>query len=482
MEKHPFFLITLLVLSTIVIVLAESVEGNRFFIVMSESLCSIGNGSKSELGRYEPCLTLKQFISVFNNHSYDSIIITLELDSGDHTLDSLLTISNITSLTINSTTATVICSEKDARLKLYSIQDITIRGITFLSCGKIEVLHVNWFTFESSSLQMSQNGSLVLEHVLSATITGSMFLQMHSCCDRAAALNIHESSILVQHCAFLNNIGYRIGAIHATLSTITVNSSIFENNTALLFGIHLYGSAAVIHVLNRAQKNKTVSVVNCKFSNNVGKRHGSIYIDGSIGLFNSTFVNNTAGYRGGALYSICNDNQVIVSQNNFVHITGGVISIIGTNISLSISQNSFVSNMLSRLRGGALYLSVTDSEVSITDSNFINTTSPQFSDMREGGAALISMHGTSSLFISQSTFNKNSAEQRGGALSIYLFDPNSSVSIYQSSFTGNRVKHEGGAVFMYIKFNSSVFVDFSNFVENKATIHGGAVYIETKTR
>ena len=121
MEKHPFFLITLLVLSTIVIVLADSVEGNRFFIVTSESLCSIGNGSKSELGRYEPCLTLKRFISVFNNHSYDSIIITLELDSGDHTLDSLLTISNITSLTINSTTATVICSEKDARLKLYSI-------------------------------------------------------------------------------------------------------------------------------------------------------------------------------------------------------------------------------------------------------------------------------------------------------------------------------------------------------------------------
>ena len=266
MEKHTFLLITLLILSTTGSVLAESVEGDRFFIVISDNLC---NGSTSELGRYESCLTLKQFISVFNNsHSYDSII--LELDSGDHTLDSLLTISNITSLTINSTTATVICSRKDARLKLNSIQDITIRGITFLSCGEIEVVHVNWFIFENSSLQMSQNGSFVLEHVLDGTITGSMFSQMHSCCDRAAVLNIHESSILVQHSMFLNNVGYRSGAIHATLSTITVSSSIFENNTALLSGFYLYGSAAAIHVLNGAQKNKTVSVVNCKFSNNVG--------------------------------------------------------------------------------------------------------------------------------------------------------------------------------------------------------------------
>lgn len=476
MEKHPFLLITLLILSTTGSVLAESMEGDRFFIVTSDNPC---NGSISELGKYESCLTLKQFISVFNSHSYDSII--LELDLGDHTLDSLLTISNITSLTINSTTATVIYSRKDARLKLNSIQDITIRGITFLSCGEIEVVHINWFTFENSSLQNSQNGSLVLEHVLDATIKGSMFSQMHSCCDRTAVLNIHESSILVQHCVFLNNVGYRSGAIHATLSTITVNSSIFENNTALLFHISLHGSAAAIHVLNGAQKNKTVSVVNCKFSNNVGKRRGSIYVDGSIRLFNSTFENNTAGYRGGALYSISNDNQVIISQNDFSHNTGGVLVIIGTNVSVSISQNRFVSNILSRLRGGALYLSVTDGEVSITDSIFINTTSPKFRDMREGGAALISIHGTSSLFISQSTFSNNSAEQRGGALSIYLFDPNSSVSIYQSSFTGNRVRYRGGAVFVYIKFNSSMIVDFSNFIENDAISNGGAVYIDTVT-
>ena len=123
-------------------------------------------------------ITLQQFVERFTNDNYHSLAnITLELDSGEHSVDSTLSIFNITLFTMSSDAAatTIICSQPGVRLQLHSIQEVVISGT---GCKEIEISFVNQFRFENSSFQYSPNGSLILNHAANATVTGSSFLKV----------------------------------------------------------------------------------------------------------------------------------------------------------------------------------------------------------------------------------------------------------------------------------------------------------------
>ena len=113
-----------------------------------------------------PCLTLQQFVERFTNDSYQNLTnITLELDSGEHNLNSTLSVFNVTLFTMRSdTAATIIFSQPSVRLQLCFIEDVIISGITFIGCKEIEIAFVDQFRFENSSFESSPNGSLILNH------------------------------------------------------------------------------------------------------------------------------------------------------------------------------------------------------------------------------------------------------------------------------------------------------------------------------
>lgn len=87
---------------------------------------------------------------------------------------------------------------------------------------------------------------------------------------------------------------------------------------------------------------------------------------------------------------------------------------------------------------------------------------------REGGA-VYSFAPSTSLYISNSSFNNNSSEVYGGALSAY----NSSIAISDSSFKENLTNDEqGGAAY----FSSpDVKIDETSFVLNSSLDYGGAI-------
>ena len=199
------------------------------------------------------------------NSSYQNLTnITLELDSGEHGLDSTLSIFSTTLFTMRSDmVATIICSQPSARLQLHFIEDVIISEITFVGCKEIEISFVDQFRFENSSFQSSPNGSLVLNHITNTIVTGSSFTEVSQRqCDKAALIT-NNSSVLVQHCIFSNS----QTCIYNTLSALIIDSCVFVNNS-LLGCDQEFHTTAMITALNGPQTSRSMTVTNSDFVDN----------------------------------------------------------------------------------------------------------------------------------------------------------------------------------------------------------------------
>ena len=207
-------------------------------------------------------------------------------------------------------------------------------------------------------------------------------------------------------------------------------------------------------------------ILNCKFINNGGddSLYGScIDVESSNLLIKGTsFINNTVGHSdaigGGALYVNSTD----------------------LNIENCIFENN------TAISGAHIYLSDDSGDVIIKGSSFIKGKSVTGS----GGSAIVNNNKFSTLKISNSEFNFNSAVNGGAVYCIGRlivaysnFTNNTAVSggaIYSRGqlsmdnvrFVNNSAV-DGGAVYI---FDGAVF-DHVSFIENKASGHGSAIYL-----
>ena len=131
MEKQLF---SVLILLSVTI---NHVACDRFYIVTSPSSSCPGQFTG------EPCLTLQQFASSPGR----SLSVSVIMESGNHTLSSELSLSNIFNLTVspldsNSIYPRVICtgtssssSTAGGRLLLTSITHVQLQGVSFVDCA-----------------------------------------------------------------------------------------------------------------------------------------------------------------------------------------------------------------------------------------------------------------------------------------------------------------------------------------------------------
>ena len=519
MEKLHAIVLCFLMLAPITF---QSVKGETFFIVTtSERPCfesgssdySYGSGHPenidgSFIDEEPPCLTLQQFVERFTNDSYQNLAnITLELDSGEHILNSTLSIFNITSFALKSdTVATIICSQPGVRLLLHSVEDIIISGVTFVGCKEIEIVFVDQFRFENSSFQSSPNGSLILNHTLNATVIGSSFLELTQSDCLKAAMTINKSSVLIQFCIFSNS----QAGIYSTHSAITIDSCTFVNNSLLTSEV-LYDKSAIVTVINWPLTSETVTVTNSCFTDNykIPDDYYDLYTtksvviidhDGPMLVLNNSFVNNTGIHE--LLETSTTSSQIIMDHNNFYdnEIIDTAVRVYAVNASITITHNNFTDN-----NATAVVLDTTDGMVTITDSTFSRNRPGQRSLRGYGAVAIecgyhcrlddysplnVSIRIIQCLFISnyfpmravgielnmrtgsisiiQSTFIANLASEIGAAVTI---DTNSSVLIDSCTFIGNKGNY-GGAV--HIQHASSVLINGTNFLNNQGSMYRGA--------
>ena len=405
--------------------------GEKIFIVpILDSPCPEGRndstgsgygfGDISESQRERLCLTLELFARQINaSVGIVPLDQMLKLASGEHSLDSLLNLSNITTFTMISEGAIIMCSTQNASIQLCSIENIAVSGITFIGCGEINVSYVEQFTFENSSIRMSY---LILYQISNATVTNSTFLCIQGDCNDThpaeSALVIERSFALIQNCLFT---GLKGGAVLTHQSTITIDNCTFEKNV-----IDYYVTENKWSLFPRVVTitYSDIWLFHSRFVNNIG---GALTIDSGI------WSNMVLERR-----SICG-NQIVMDHNVFEYnhheYYGTAVGLYITNSTVvSISDCNFSSNTFY-----ALYISLEGADYyNLTAQN--NSITCMFSSCtftNNSRALNLQLSSTLSTVLIEWT---NFTENIGAALSVFIDSYDScSLSIYESHFISNQV-------------------------------------------
>ncbi len=225
--------------------------------------------------------------------------------------------------------------------------------------------------------------------------------------------------------------------------------------------------------------NGTLRVLNSNFRENVGRRisggainfrsSGTLWVKDSNFSKNEAVTANGSGGQGGAIFQ-SNGNLVVQGTNfadNAADRDGGVISVNGNSIDLTVSRSTFENNV-SQQSGGAISVRSPNqlAEARISGSEFDGNRATH-----NGGAVSLK---SARLLSASNLYHQNGGginpTNNGGA--IYA-DANGRVSLNNDRFESNRVIRNGGAI-----YSDGAFVESLNsrFHMNLADADGGAIY------
>ena len=434
----------------------------------------------------EPCLSLQQYV---DNPSLSSDI-ALELQFGNHRLDSQLSVLNINTFAMTAnTSATVTCNQQLSEPFYFDrLQQIHVSGITLVGC-RIELHSITNTTFERNSF-------------MDRTSSGAALLVQNS------------QSVVIRSCTFSNNID---GAIYGAGSTFSIKQTTFWNNCAGTGGAILYFSRGNMEIQSSNFSSNSVSsngggistfidvvvtIVGTYFSNNIAGSNGlggavyassgvmtitgtyfkdneaeshggAVYFDGgNITVINNTFINNRAiTGEGGAIYSARRYTNISLVDNIFNHNTAAYCGVIKVDefyhYHVRIIGNIFTYN---RAISGGGVICIRNASILVLDNIFSHNSAV-------GDAGVIQVD-ESDIIIERSIFSNNSAGGNGGVLYTYFYP--TKYSIIDSSFIGNQAEGYGGVLFV-IRAGSHVTISLSTFGFNNATSRGDIIVIAGST-
>ena len=454
----------------------------------------------------EPCLTLQQYVA---NPSLSSNI-TLELHSGNHRLDSQLSVADINSFTMRANaTVTVTCSQQ-LRSSSYEwfrfdrVQQLHVTGITFIGCR------------------------MYLWYVTNVTFVRDSFVNktMPSCCRSGTALYIQSStSVMIRQCIISNNRGYQtiygiiIGTFTFDQSTINNNlyfNSIFLSSPYSAYTTNIsilnsnfsgnYDYSGVVYVENA----RGVTIHNTHFNNNrAGQRGGAVYVrGGQVNITNTNFSDNIADRfnggsgDGGALYITSgqslniynvhfNNNRAGTNTGN-----GGAVYYDGGNI--TVTNSTFINNMAHGGGGGALHSVRRYTNITLTNNTFsyntaaycgvmdideffhyhVNFTGNTFTYNRAVGLVAGNNGGgvicirNASISLMDNNFSHNTATGDAGVIRV----DESHVTVQRSIFSNNTAGGDGGVFHTYF-YPSTYTISHTSFTDNQAGGDGGVMYV-----
>jgi 6-phosphogluconolactonase (cycloisomerase 2 family) len=240
------------------------------------------------------------------------------------------------------------------------------------------------------------------------------------------ALNVHpDGTANLAGVSFVDNKATAGGAAISNDGTLRIAGSNFTGNKITGGG----GNGGAID--SSGDLLIAGSVFNGNISPNSG---GAIYISAGKAeiddtIFNGNIANGDAGYGGGAIYIVDNNNLAPVK----------------------ITRSVFNGNLTPTGGGGAIFNNNSDSPLLIRDSSFQgNLAGTPISDPRPGGAIL----NFRTIAISNTLFMNNGASNNGGALANGDADSGVQVgaqrharfSVTNSTFVANAAAEKGGAI------------------------------------
>ena len=511
MGPSPYISLVLLLLCTLI----QVIQCNTFHIVTSSSSPCPGESSG------EPCITLQQLA----DNPSQSANTTLMFVYGNHSLSSLLLISNGYNFTMSGANATILCTSQTGSIQIQQfnhilITEITIRAcsenafgssginlqvsdVSFLSCGNTGCYSENVLL---TNVYLNATSTLSVRGVQNFTVEDSRFEDIN---DNNGALQIYATSAVnIMTSTFVSNgAGVKVSGISGTviisdttfskhraraihtlnvLTSLYVTNCNFTDNNGVSSGGAMYIVRAVpttivsskfsYNTANEggaiyANEQVSLTIVNCDFISNHGLRGGAVvstHVDNSITIMESTFTSNIASENGGAIYAI-NIAPVLI-QTSFINNTagdnGGTVYLTGNlNTELRVFQSYFYNSTATSGEGGVMFTDANNANVSIVESNFT------FNSAASCGVVNVKnsnhyVNFTGNIF----TYNKaTGADERGGVACIR----NSSLFLLSSTFNHNTAAGDAG---VFSIEESMVTIDGSTFHNNSAADDGGVMF------
>ena len=402
------------------------------------------------------CLTLSQFATQIDVNDSS---VTLTFLSGNHSLSSSLAITDMEYVQITGNDDTMALDNQDVFIECESQGDIRISrttyvsivSIKFIGCGNSVIDTVDHFSLEYSTFQDAtvSGTALVLNSVINATISRSYFLTNTGGTSREDPMYFTTFSAG--------------GAMIVSRSSLEITASMFQGNSAERGGV-IY-----------AENNAKIKIRDSSATFNRALRDGGGIVHLNSGC-TAMITASSFSFNTGSVVTIC-DSALSVEDSIFSHNQGGVyivnpklctlgaLNSLQGNASLNITLSQFVNNSLAI--DGAV-INAVETSIMIRESNFTSNTA------NNGGVAFVQ---DCFVNISDCMFVENSAlRSRGGAINSQtrlLGDRETFIT--NSSFQRNSATLNGGAVY---SVDAAIHIDLCVF-QNNSAIFGGSIHMES---
>jgi len=311
----------------------------------------------------------------------------------------------------------------------------------------------------NNGINLTSDGGAIYLNASHAIISNSEFSDNSAANGGAVFVSNNAVNSTITKTNFRNNnVSSKGGAISWNANDGTIDDVSFKDNYAVSGGGLFIGNGA-----------NDLKIFNSSFVLNLANENGgAIDCNGSrMALKNTEFISNYANF-GAALCREVNSiggfgtDNVFISNN--AETAGAALAWINAS-SIVIDRYTFIDNTAG-MNGGAIYVGEGSGNCEILNSIFIGN---NVTNETTGFGGAIEWNAKQGL-VSNSSFTNNNAFN-GGA--IYVGTSSGNINILKSNFTQNNAFHVGGAINLAA---SSVSINESRFIDNSA-LSGGAVYV-----
>lgn len=299
-----------------------------------------------------------------------------------------------------------------------------------------------------------------------------------------------------------------VGILGTLYSTSGVSLIVFDS--LVLINANSFNNGGAIRINGVVDSTRILNCVlrNCKAT---GKGGGVYSLTTKLDICNTSFINNEATTEGGAIYSSAPSLRIINSaifrckadkgaglagqthieidssiiDNNTSINNGGAIHLVVPNLgspftpftflSLSIN-NSELTNNLSNINGGALFMASDSNVCKINNSNVSNNKSLS----KGGGLHFFTTSKNTSIELLNCIIDSNVSNNYGGG--IYCYSAGfTTLKLNQTKITRNFSSGNGGGIYSFSNYKDSIIVSDCNVNYNNASgnSYGSAIYSET---
>ena len=296
----------------------------------------------------------------------DSLIIVTDTI----TLSSPVSFANLHNISIIGHNNPFVYCVNDSRLTIMNSINVVMEGITWIGCGKNELLddftETNFNILDSTrSSEQPMDSAIHLQFSLDLTIQNCAFLYSEG---RVVVMSELSGEVKVSLCDFLNNSYYKGhgAAIHySSKNSSQCSFTIKDCNFA-----HNRFAKSLVYIENTMfEKNNNITIYDSKFYHNQGVciqvENQNVYLTGKVSFSNNIATNGSGIYITDNSTVMFGEDSVVAFNENIANRKGSAVFLQGHS-TIIFDQNSKVTFHDNKAINGTIY-SETSSNVIFTE-------------------------------------------------------------------------------------------------------------------